>query len=115
MENTLARDLRGIEALHEWAECTLKIDLDSKLERSEIPSSLQLESLVGFLRQRGARSPEKPIGLATVASNAVSIRSFLFWVVDPANQGRFQRIRNWLMIATTLENGHHRRGELLKA
>ena len=86
MENTLSRDLRGIGLLYEWAATTLKVDLDDMLERSEVPHGRQLESLIAFLRQKSTM-PAGVNSLATVALKALSIRSFLMWVADPANQG----------------------------
>jgi hypothetical protein len=86
MENTLSRDLREIALLYEWATTTLKVDLEDMLERSEIPPGRQLESLIAFLRHK-TRAPTDFNCLATVALKALSIRSFLMWVADPANQG----------------------------
>jgi integrase len=92
MENTLARDLRGIAALYEWAESTLRINLDDMLERSEIPSGRSLESLIAHLRQRTVSDGSSRINsLATVAVKAMSIRMFLKWAADPTGQGSMRR------------------------
>ncbi len=86
MKSTLSRDLRGIALLYEWGMTTLKIDLDDMLECSEIPPGGQLESLITFLRHNATGSTAFN-SLATVALKAISIRTFLMWVADPANQG----------------------------
>jgi integrase len=86
MENTLGRDLRGVALLYEWAATTLKVDLDDMLDHSEVPPGHQLESLIAFLRHK-TTAPTDFNSLATVALKALSIRTFLMWVVDPASQG----------------------------
>lgn len=91
MDNTLAGDLRGIANLYEWAAVTTQLELDQMLERSELPSGSQLESLIGFLRQKTNSKLGALNSLATVAGKAVSIRCFLLWVADPANQGSPKR------------------------
>jgi integrase len=90
MPSTLGHDLRALALLYEWAETRLGSDLDEMLERFEIPAGGQLDSLITFLRMRGNCSAENGSsvnGLPTVAHQAASIRSFLSWAVDPANQG----------------------------
>jgi integrase len=91
MDSTLATDLRGIAYLYEWAATTLQVDLDEVLERSEVPPGRQLESLIAFLRQKSAPTVGGFNSLATVATKALSIRSFLLWATDPANQGNSRR------------------------
>jgi integrase len=92
MENTLARDLRNIGLLYQWAEESLRLDLDDLLEHSQIPCGRQLESLVAFLRRGTASIPSNSVdSLATVAVKALSIRSFLMWASDPTNQGHDRR------------------------
>ena len=91
MDSTLATDLRGIAYLNEWAATTLQVDLDEVLERSEVPPGRQLESLIAFLRQKSAPTVGGFNSLATVATKALSIRSFLLWATDPANQGNSRR------------------------
>jgi integrase len=86
MENTLSRDLRGVALLYEWAATTLKVDLDDILERSEVPTGRQLESLIAFLRHKATGSTDFN-SLATVALKALSIRTFLTWAADPVSQG----------------------------
>lgn len=91
IDTTLDRDLRGIALLYEWAETTLQIDLDKMLERFEMPLGRQLESLIVFLRRKTTAGSRDYNALATVAIKALSIRSFLMWAADPANQGSLRR------------------------
>jgi hypothetical protein len=91
MDSTLANDLRGIAYLYEWAATTLQVDLDEALERSEVPTGRQLDSLIAFLRQKPAPTVGDFNSLATVATKSLSIRSFLLWAADPANQGNSRR------------------------
>src|SRR5437870_1275404 len=56
MDSTLARDLRALALLYEWAEKTVCSDLDDLLERFVVPEGRQLDSLVTFLRVKGMRT-----------------------------------------------------------
>jgi integrase len=91
MDSTLASDLRGVAELYAWAEAVARIDLDAMLERSELPTGRQLESLISFMRNKAAPGGVDLNSLATVATKALSIRTFLRWAADPANQGRSRR------------------------
>ena len=58
MPNTLAHNLRALALLYEWAETTIRCDLDEMLERSELPTTRQLDSLVlscSYGRRSGRR------------------------------------------------------------
>jgi hypothetical protein len=72
MPNTLAHNLRALALLYEWAETTIRCDLDEMLERSELPTTRQLDSLVLFLRSGGA-SPLAVNRLATASAQASAI------------------------------------------
>lgn len=89
MDSTLAHDLRAIGLLYEWAAVTLRGDLDDLLERSEVPTCRELESLAAFLRLKGSRASSSTSlnTLPTVAGQVAAIRPFLAWATDPANQG----------------------------
>jgi integrase len=88
MDSTLAHDLRALALLYEWAETTLRCDLDDLLETFVVPEGRQLDSLVTFLRVKASRVSSNSFNsLPTVANQALAIRSFLMWAADPANQG----------------------------
>lgn len=88
MDSTLAHDLRALALLYEWAETTLRCDLDDLLETFVVPEGRQLDSLVTFLRVKANRVSSNSFNsLPTVANQALAIRTFLMWAADPANQG----------------------------
>lgn len=101
MPSTLAHDLRALGVLYDWADKTLRRDLDDLLESLEVPTGSQLDSLVAFIRTRGDRSQinaECLKGMATLANQAAAIRSFLVWSADPANQGSTPRKPNEVLL-----------------
>lgn len=87
MDSTLARDLRALGLLYEWASQALGCDLDDTLEQCVIPKGRQLDAFISFLRSIPEREPANPSSLATLAIKAVAVRAFLSWAADPRNQG----------------------------
>jgi integrase len=101
MPSTLAHDLRALAVLYDWADGTLRCDLDDRLECFEVPTGSQLDSLIAFIRTKGGTSDltsECIKGMATLANQAAAIRSFLVWSVDPANQGSRRRKPHELLV-----------------
>jgi len=87
MDSTLARDLRALGLLYEWASHALGCDLDDMLEQCVVARAQQLDAFLTFLRSVPKPEPKNPISLATLAIKAVAVRAFLSWAADPRNQG----------------------------
>jgi len=95
MPSTLTNDLRSLALLYTWAKSALERELDDLLEDGQTLTGIQIQDILTFLRVGGCvvNIDRATIsGSNTVARHASVIRDFLKWAVDPASQGRSQRV-----------------------